>query len=71
MADAFAPLNVKNIEKRLKNHDSMCRMHVYSDGAARRCTCGRDAAIDELKELTREILDLRAKLQPTLPGMPK
>ena len=54
-------MNTTNIERRLKDHDRLCKMHEYSLGDARRCTCGRDEAVKELKALRKRVEELEVQ----------
>jgi hypothetical protein len=44
-------MNTPNLDKRLKHHDRMCKMHDFSLREERYCSCGKDSAIVELSVL--------------------
>ena len=44
-------MKTTNLDRRLKQHDRLCKMHQYSLQDEMYCSCGRDAAIAELKVL--------------------
>jgi hypothetical protein len=44
-------MNTPNLDKRLKHHDQMCWVHIYSLGDDRKCTCGKDSAVTEKEVL--------------------
>ena len=45
-------MKTPNLDRRLKQHDRLCKMFEFNLGTDRYCSCGRDAAIVELKVFT-------------------